>query len=73
MKKGPKQQLGFLEMRKEGHSRLIKQVSDPIVCTLKIISSVQAARINKLIKKIRSLYTRRYFYNYRHQKEEKEH
>lgn len=37
-------------MRKEVHLRLIKSISDPATCTFKIISSAQAARINKLIK-----------------------
>jgi len=37
-------------MRKEVHSRLIKWISDPTTCTLKTISSAQAARINTLIK-----------------------
>lgn len=39
-------------MKNKVHSKLIKWISDPTICTLKIINSTQAAKINKWIKKL---------------------
>ena len=39
-------------MKNKVHSKLIKRISDPTICTLKVINSTQAAKINKWRKKL---------------------
>lgn len=49
-------------MGREAHSKLVKWISDPTMCILKIISSAQAATINILIKKLKTYIQRRYIF-----------